>query len=248
MAELRTQDFRALNASTLILHDRGLHETFTTKLQAALAPLIASDVTALECFDSRLSWTGRMFADPEQQVARLFHIFLQEKLSHPLFPLFASGKLRDPVRISDIQSLSKLRGSQIYSEFLKPLGIERQIAVTLRLDDGLSGVLVLGRWSKDFSGSERERLKAFVPHIEMERRAMPRSGQLTPKINLGVTEREAEVLRWLAHGKSDEQISIICKMSKRTVQKHCENLYRKLGVECRTAAVVRALTAEMKTD
>jgi len=56
-----------------------------------------------------------------------------------------------------------------------------------------------------------------------------------------LTPRETEVLRWLSSGKSDRDIGTILGISPRTVHKHLQRIYEKLGVECRTAAVVRAL-------
>jgi DNA-binding CsgD family transcriptional regulator len=56
-----------------------------------------------------------------------------------------------------------------------------------------------------------------------------------------LTPRETEVLRWLSSGKSDRDIGAILGISPRTVHKHLQRIYEKLGVECRTAAVVRAL-------
>lgn len=57
---------------------------------------------------------------------------------------------------------------------------------------------------------------------------------------LGLTEREAEVLAWVAQGKSNREIGTILSMSARTVQKHLEHVFEKLGVESRTAAILRA--------
>ena len=48
------------------------------------------------------------------------------------------------------------------------------------------------------------------------------------------------MLRWVAAGKSDAQIGAILGISARTVQKHLQNVYDKLGVENRTAAAMRA--------
>ena len=56
-----------------------------------------------------------------------------------------------------------------------------------------------------------------------------------------ITAREQEVLVWLAGGKTDRDIGDILGISPRTVHKHLQRIYQKLGVECRTAAVVRAL-------
>ncbi|HKY02616.1 MAG TPA: response regulator [Burkholderiales bacterium] len=51
-----------------------------------------------------------------------------------------------------------------------------------------------------------------------------------------LTQREAEVLNWLAKGKTNRDIAEILGMSPRTVNKHLEHIYVKLGVETRTAA------------
>ena len=57
---------------------------------------------------------------------------------------------------------------------------------------------------------------------------------------LGVTEREAEVLYWVAQGKTSPEIAIILGAALKTVKKHLQRIYEKLGVETRTAAALRA--------
>ncbi|GLK75048.1 DNA-binding response regulator [Methylopila jiangsuensis] len=58
---------------------------------------------------------------------------------------------------------------------------------------------------------------------------------------LGVTARESEVLLWIARGKSNKDIGDILGMSPRTVNKHLEQIYVKLGVENRAAAAAVAV-------
>lgn len=58
---------------------------------------------------------------------------------------------------------------------------------------------------------------------------------------LGLTAREAEVLLWIGHGKGTKDIAEILGMSPRTVQKHLEQIYAKLGVENRAAAAAIAI-------
>jgi DNA-binding response OmpR family regulator len=58
---------------------------------------------------------------------------------------------------------------------------------------------------------------------------------------LGLTAREAEVLLWIGHGKSSRDIAEILGLSPRTVQKHLEQIYTKLGVENRAAAAAVAV-------
>jgi DNA-binding CsgD family transcriptional regulator len=53
---------------------------------------------------------------------------------------------------------------------------------------------------------------------------------------LQLTQREAEVLVWIARGKPNRDISEILNISPRTVNKHLEQVFAKLGVENRAAA------------
>jgi DNA-binding NarL/FixJ family response regulator len=62
-----------------------------------------------------------------------------------------------------------------------------------------------------------------------------------PLQQLGLTEREAEVLLWVAQGKSNGEIAIILGMAEATVKRHLSNLFPKLGVDSRNAATVWAL-------
>lgn len=58
---------------------------------------------------------------------------------------------------------------------------------------------------------------------------------------LDLTERESDVLFWIANGKSNREAAEILSMSPRTVNKHLEMIFPKLGVENRTAAAGVAL-------
>ncbi len=58
---------------------------------------------------------------------------------------------------------------------------------------------------------------------------------------LRLTVREAEVLHWVALGKTNPEIAGVLDMSPRTVNKHLEHIFVKLGVETRTAAATVAL-------
>ena len=58
--------------------------------------------------------------------------------------------------------------------------------------------------------------------------------------DVALTPRETEVLSWLAKGKTNRDIADILGMSPRTVNKHLEHIFEKLGVETRTAAAAVA--------
>ncbi len=69
----------------------------------------------------------------------------------------------------------------------------------------------------------------------------PAHAKLSARFQL--TEREVQVLRWVACGKTNRDIGDILGLSPRTVNKHLEHVYVKLGVETRTAAASVALAA-----
>lgn len=67
------------------------------------------------------------------------------------------------------------------------------------------------------------------------------AGHSVLKERLSLTKREAEVLSWLAKGKSNKDIGEILELSPRTVNKHLEQIYSKLGVENRASAAAVAM-------
>ena len=58
----------------------------------------------------------------------------------------------------------------------------------------------------------------------------------------GLTSREAEVLLWISRGKQNREVSEILKISPRTVNKHLEQIFEKMGVENRASATAIAVT------
>ena len=63
----------------------------------------------------------------------------------------------------------------------------------------------------------------------------------TPLVALGLTNREAEVLLWVAQGKSNGDVAGILGMSEKTVKQHMGTVFAKLGLENRNAAAMRAV-------
>ena len=71
-------------------------------------------------------------------------------------------------------------------------------------------------------------------------RAQSRSPEVTLAQHFGLTARESEVLLWLSQGKANRDIAEILDLSARTVNKHLEQIYLKLGVDNRTSAALLA--------
>ncbi|CAN5804179.1 N/A [soil metagenome] len=80
-------------------------------------------------------------------------------------------------------------------------------------------------------------------HSQQQGSFAPRFDAATPLEKLGISPREAEVLLWMAQGKSNGDIALICGISLGTVKKHANHIFEKLGVEGRTSATLRALEA-----
>lgn len=62
-----------------------------------------------------------------------------------------------------------------------------------------------------------------------------------PLEKLGLPPREAEVLLWVAQGKSNPEISVILGAAEKTIKVHLAHIFEKLGVDGRNAAAMQAL-------
>ncbi|QHI98539.1 response regulator [Xylophilus rhododendri] len=109
-----------------------------------------------------------------------------------------------------------LQSVRVGEEACTALGAGRRLAARHMGESGFSEAMLLLR---------SERMDAVSP---------PRQ----PDVPL--TPRETEVLSWLAKGKTNRDIADILGMSPRTVNKHLEHIFEKLGVETRSAATAMA--------
>jgi DNA-binding CsgD family transcriptional regulator len=133
-------------------------------------------------------------------------------------------------------------------------GSEHRLTVPLFSDGRRLVSIVFRRRSLDFSQRDVERIELIRPHLaflyrQARRAAGSPSAAATENTLIQaqpdpmptvLTMRETEVMRWLSFGKTDADIAALLSISPRTVNKHLEHIYQKLGVETRTAAVMRA--------
>lgn len=66
------------------------------------------------------------------------------------------------------------------------------------------------------------------------------ASKLMPEINVKLSGREIEILRWTADGKTSSDISCILKISERTVNFHVNNVLAKLNASNKTSATIKA--------
>jgi DNA-binding CsgD family transcriptional regulator len=160
------------------------------------------------------------------------HIFRQEPFLHGRY-----RSERHALKASDFMTRSKRRQTERYSSIWKPLGIDDCLRVWLPAPLGRARVINLERSGRNFSERDRSLLEFLRPaFIKMHAAAAARRRQNSP-----LTRREAEILGWIADGKTTREIASILVVSPHTVRKHIEHILEKLDVRTRSAAVARAL-------
>ncbi len=156
-----------------------------------------------------------------------------------------TGDVRSVVKPSDFYSARQWHSTGMYCDFLRPQGIEHDVG--LCLPDPAMPSAGLGRTvrlfffrgpGQDFTERDRAVLTLLRPHLhqaclDAERRRNP-----VPRL----TPRQWELLRLLAAGYTNAQIARRLGISEGTVRTHLENLYGRLNVSSRTAAVTRAFS------
>ncbi|MGX2030057.1 autoinducer binding domain-containing protein [Methylocaldum gracile] len=125
----------------------------------------------------------------------------------------------------------------------RSFGLRFGWAQSSRDANGVMGMLTLARSCEPLSEVElqNKELKMVwltqIAHLGMSRCLTPK---LIPAVGARLSERELEVLRWTAEGKTSGEISYILNISERTVNFHVSNAMAKLNAANKTAAVILA--------
>ena len=139
------------------------------------------------------------------------------------------------VRRSDLHADAEFRRLATYRAVFSPLDARRQLAMAVRPGEQRRILVVFNRAAPDFSQHDLAVAEALRPRIA---RALARFGPPSVRREK-VSPREADVLDLLCRGLTDRQIANRLGISPRTVDKHLEHAYVKLGVRCRVQAATR---------
>lgn len=149
-----------------------------------------------------------------------------------------SGDIVSVTKMSDFYSERELHISPMYVNCMKLFGGEREMMLCLPSRPGR--VLRLLFWrgpGRDFTERDRGLLTLLRPHLygtyQRRRRPDDALSALTP--------RQIELLKLVAVGYTNSQVARRISVSEATVRKHLENIFERLQVDSRTAAVTRAL-------
>jgi DNA-binding CsgD family transcriptional regulator len=355
---VRQLRLQALLGCVAALEESAQLATLPAEFIAGVARLVPCDSVTYNEVDpggGNISW----LAEPADAVdlpdgAAIFAAHMHE---HPLIAHYARTPTPGALRISDLLNLRAFRRTGLYREFFGPLGITRQLVLTLPATEGVVIGIALDRARRDFSEEDRAVLDLLRPHLVRARanvharehatrtisaleraisadgggvitldatgrpslttpvaerqlrawfpggaptdRELPdalkdwitdrlagderRLGAPAPPLRLacgdqqltvrylpasatgdppllllderrpalsepamralGLTRREAEVLRCAARGTTNAQIARELQLSPATVKKHLEHIYGKLDVSSRGAAIARTLAA-----
>ena len=247
---VRDRDLRALAA--IVSQDRpdlpdgeGL---LPPSLLADLMAQIPCDGISLERYDTGRQvhrWLQGDDEDNEDDTSEDWHRMLW---THYWDCLLCShrvraGDLRSVVKPADFYSARQWHSTGMYIDCIRPQGIEHHLM--LALPELPEAAAAPGRYVRlvfhrgpgpGFSERDRALLVLLRPHLHQALMDAERRRDPVPRL----TPRQNELLRLLAAGHTNSQIARRLGISEGTVRTLLENIYSKLGVSSRTAAVTRA--------
>ena len=255
VALLSTRDYgRMLDLAVSILDRPGLDGAWQLVVEELVRSL-GGTVGVL----SEVRWTpgaGRVHVwTPESVRALPLDSILNShiRLRHPLARHYATTTDRTPLAITDLVEERVWRHSEAYALTRRTFQSTRHFAIPLATTAGTGKCFVIHRDGRDFDEHERayaQRLQPLLTSVDAHLRYLrgqpgsipAQGGQRAAQAvsELGLTPRETAVLGLLGDALTAEAIGRRLGITTRTVHKHIEKLYRKLGVSNRLAAVLRA--------
>jgi len=236
MSALTSRDLHAaLGALRAIGEDAPAN--FARRGLGALSQLIGSDLTTLSVCDLDSNHRSVVTDAPGAISACQIQVFDRYFHEHPLVRAHGRNPAAVTRRISDLVADHAFHETPLYNDYYRPIGIRHAMAVPIHVDGRLLVSFVFNRAGSGFGERELELAEAVRPHLANLYRL---SGSIPRAAGAPLTAREREVLEWVAAGKTNRDIAAILGAGPRTIEKHLERIYEKLGVETRTAAAARA--------
>jgi DNA-binding CsgD family transcriptional regulator len=191
-------------------------------------------------------------ADPDEWLTeQAVEIFGRLAGENPLVAHYVRTGDGQPLRFSDVSSRRRLHALALYDEIYRHLGVEHQIAFVLPSPPGEVVGIALSRERRDFSGQDAAMLDLLRRPLRACYRRLVEREQLVELLSAcddglathararGLSERQIEIMRGVAGGATNEQLGISLGISRRTVEKHLQNIYAQLDVTSRTQAIAR---------
>ena len=208
---------------------------FVAAALQGLKSLISCEVVSYNEFDAA-SREMRTAALPASVLGpEITTPFTRHYRDHPLVLHQLQTGDGTPRRITDMGSMRVFRGTALFSEVYRPARLHWEMAMTLSAAPGIIRCVALDRDLRDCSERDLAILRLVRPYLyelQCELDAAGNVGSLNP--------RERDVLALVAQGKTNREVAAVLAISPRTVQKHLEHVYDKLGIRRRAGAAVLA--------
>jgi DNA-binding CsgD family transcriptional regulator len=171
---------------------------------------------------------------------------------HPIVAHRRTNPGSQPVlRASDCSSDREFRLSRVYRELFLPIGARYQLAIVTATDNPITSgrSWFINRSTRDFTDADLRQARHLQPMLALLDTVYSSSSPIhrvegaqtdEARKRAHLTVRELDVLILLADGRSAQQIARLRRISVRTVRKHLENIYEKLGCHDRMLAVNKA--------
>jgi DNA-binding CsgD family transcriptional regulator len=174
---------------------------------------------------------------------------------HPVFATQCSSSgqamVNVPIALTDVATVRTLRRLELYVDFHEPCGVNDQLIYTAQWRRGQCIGFAFNRTRLGFSNRDRAAVELVARHLSQSvayrRRVAALSAavrslsrhadqinQARPRLS-SLTSREREIVEHLMGGVTDREIARTLLISTRTVHKHLESIYRKLGIGSRTS-------------
>lgn len=243
-------DIKRFSRACRVLYRSGLTtENYARRAFAMLEQLMPTEFIAFGSLDTTAKELDIGFNQAVPDFQPAMQAFGRLMSKHELFcwdPTVNGGR---PFCRSDYFSQRQFRGLDVYGEVYQLLGIDNHCAV--HVPTGPNEIAFFGlerNGGPDFSARERKMLALAQAHLGNARElvltkvAMAQRGAVPAYLmRRGLTVREADVLAWLAEGKSNEEIAILLGLQVYTVKGYLKTIFQKIGVPNRLAAALWAL-------
>jgi DNA-binding CsgD family transcriptional regulator len=261
MADFTTSDLTDALSCLAQLFGHCDDEEFPRRALGALRELVPCEMAA---FELQLDTEGKRaigISEPfEVHDDPLFPAFEAHMREDPLVAMaYETGRI-PIVAVSDLVSRRAYEGTGVYCDYFRQYGICDRLAFSLSGDGPEIVGVALNRNRRGFSQRDRRVLRLVKPHLIQAWRNAQAVGRLRRNLqerdvvaqklparvagnlqtswlqSAGLTPREADVLAHVARGLTNKQVARSLVISPRTVTKHLENMFPKLGVTNRAAA------------
>ncbi len=244
-------DLRSLAALVSQERDDLPEDGVPLSLLSDLAAEIPCDYLVFQGYDTKRKsfWFAQQVPDddedpdpaPDQELDQAFwqHFWNCEPCSYP----DRTGDWRSIIQVSDFYSVREFHSTGMYCDIYRPQGLEHHMGLFLPEPPGPNAgvgrtarLLFIRGPGRAFSERDRAVLTLLRPHLQQAFLDAERRRNPVPDL----TPRHWDLLHLIAAGHTNIQIARQLGLSEGTVRTHLENIYARLEVSNRTAAIIRA--------